>query len=125
MARGQGRGSAKAAAKAKAKAAARNRAAQTTQQRAQQNIRENLRHMGDDSLYIRVLPSTGRTLLQQVVIDMEAKAAGRDIKFGHMYYEALTQQYSAEDSTWAALRPDPAGDTPVDPKLMEVAAEQN
>ena len=126
MARGQGRGAAKAAAKAKAKAAAqRNRGAQTTQQRAQQKIRENLRHIGDDSLYIRVLPATGRTLLQQVVVDLDAKAAGKDIKFGHLYYEALTQQYSADDSTWSALRPNPEDDTPVDPKLIEVAAEQN
>ena len=116
-------GAAAKAKSSKAGAAAKRggRKPQTVPQRAQQKLRENFKHLSEHGQFVRVHPPSGRTLFQQLQVDIAAKDAGSvHVFFGLLYYETMTMTYSDSDSYFGLLKPDPLDLSPPNPVLLQV-----
>ena len=111
----------RAQAKASAAQPGRSRRPQTVAQRAAQKIRENFKSLSEQSSYVRVYPATGRTLYQQLMVDIEARDGGcSSVIFGGRYYESMSTRYSDEDSFFGMLKPDAEDDSAPNADLLEV-----
>ncbi|CAK0850440.1 unnamed protein product [Prorocentrum cordatum] len=109
----------KAAAKAKSGSSGgsgRNRSVHT---RALQKLSDNFKDFPHECCYVRVLPSTGRTLIQQLEHDIARADRGEDVVWGAHYYIARKQEYSADDSYFVALKPDPSDQSVPNEYLMK------